>query len=115
MQANVAVIVELRNPVRIIGALVIRLFGEEHVVLAEFVRGDFGILGGSLMPERKMTFATEEICAENASVVVECGQVSELKAAVAFTGMTSQQDAGNGSRRYGFILRHGIDRSDGIF
>ena len=94
LQPDVAVIVKSRNSLRFIPALIIRLFSEQHVVLAEFIRRDFGIFGRSLMPESKMTFTTEEICAEDASVVVERGQVSELKVADAFTGKPSRQDAG---------------------
>ena len=74
LQADVSVIVELRNAVRVIGTLIVRLFGKEHVVLAEFVQSDVGILRGSLMPESEMAVAAEEIRAENASVVIESGQ-----------------------------------------
>src|SRR5580658_3911650 len=69
LQADVAMIVELRDTGGIVGALIVGLFGEQHVVLAQFGGGRVGIPGGSFVPEGEMTFAAEEVGAENAAVI----------------------------------------------
>src|SRR5579863_1755855 len=73
LQADVAVIVELRHSGGIVGALVVGFFGEEHVVLAQVGDSGVAIGGGSFVPEGEMAFATEEVGAEDASVVAERG------------------------------------------
>ncbi len=74
LQADAAVIVELRDAGRIVEAPIVRLLGEQHVVFAQFLDGRIRILRGSFMPERKVALATEKVGAENAAVVAEAGQ-----------------------------------------
>lgn len=74
LQADVAVIVELRNARGIVVTLIVGLLGEGHVVFAEFGGGGVGIFRGSFVPESEMAFAAEEVGAEDSSVVAEAGQ-----------------------------------------
>src|SRR5271169_3991396 len=59
LQADPAVIVELRNAGGIIEALIVGLLGEQHVVFAEFARGRIWILSGGFVPEGEVAFATD--------------------------------------------------------
>jgi hypothetical protein len=63
------VIVELGNAGVIVVSLVVGLFGEEHVVLAEFVGIGVGIFIGRFVSEGEMAFAAEQIGAEDAAIV----------------------------------------------
>ena len=74
LQADLAVIVELRNAGGIIRALIVRLLGEQHVIFAELARSRVRILRGSFVPEGEVAFATDEVGAENAAVIAETGQ-----------------------------------------
>jgi hypothetical protein len=57
LQADFAVIVELRNAGGIVGTLIVGLLGELHVVFAEFAGRCIRIFCGSFMPEGQVTFA----------------------------------------------------------
>ena len=71
LHADVTAVVELRNSRTIVIALVIRLFGEEHVIFAKFRRICVWVLGWRFVPERKLARAAEEIGADNTAVVGE--------------------------------------------
>ena len=51
LQADFAVIVELRDARGIVRTLIVGLLGELHVVFAELAGGGMGIFGGSFVPE----------------------------------------------------------------
>ena len=74
LAANLAVIVKLRDAVRVVDALVVSFLGEEHVIFAEVAGGGIEILRGSFMPEGEVAFAAEEVGAEDAAVVVQARQ-----------------------------------------
>src|ERR1700674_776364 len=59
LPADLATVIQLRNAERVVGASVISLFGERHVVLAEFAGVRTQILLGNFMPEREMALATQ--------------------------------------------------------
>src|ERR1051326_2094950 len=73
LQADLAVIVELRNAGWIVSAAVVGFLGEEHVVLTEFPGSGVRIFGGSFVPEREMAFAAEDVGAKDTPVVGEGG------------------------------------------
>ena len=79
LQADFAAIVELWDAGRIIRTLVVGLFGEEHVVLAEIAGAGIRILGRSLVPEGEVAVAAEEVGAEDASIIAETGQVGRVR------------------------------------
>src|SRR5579859_3215294 len=77
LQADVAVIVELRNAGWIVSAAVVSFLREEHIVLAEFAGSGVRIFGGSFVPEREMAFAAEDVGAKDTPVVGEAGHDSD--------------------------------------
>lgn len=74
LQTDMTVIVELGNAVRVVGSLIIRLFGEEHVVLAELTRARVMIFRGFFVPESEVTIAAEYIGTQDTTVIAERGQ-----------------------------------------
>jgi len=79
LKSDAAVIVELGNARSIVGASVVRFLGEGHVVFAELSWRGVRILYGRFVPESEMAFASKQIGAEDASVVVEAGQAFILR------------------------------------
>jgi hypothetical protein len=76
LQADAAVIVEQRHTGGIVGAGIVGLIREQHVVFAEFGGTRIRILCRSLVPECEMALPAEEVGAENASIVAETGRES---------------------------------------
>src|SRR5258708_506478 len=74
LQADLAVIVELRHSGRIVMTLVVRLLGEQHVVFAQFPDRRIRIRGRSLVPKCEVALASEEVSAEDTPVIAEAGQ-----------------------------------------
>ena len=74
LQADLAVVVELRNAGRIVMPLIVRLLGEQHVVLAEVAAVCMRIRCGSFVPEGQLALATEKVGTEDAAVIIETRQ-----------------------------------------
>lgn len=104
LQTDCAVIVELRNAGGVIEALMVRFFGEEHGVLAQICSDRVRILRGSLGPEGEVALASDEIGAEDASVVAETGQGS-----LAVSLSILRQDAATASACSGIVRRASLD------
>src|SRR5215472_11882019 len=78
LQADVSVIVELRDALYVVGAPIVGLFREWHVVFAEFGGAGVRIFCGSFVPEGEMAIASEEVGTEDSAVVGESWQGSKV-------------------------------------
>src|SRR2546423_2479752 len=74
LSTDCAAIIELWNSSGVVDASVVCLFGEGHVVFAEFTWSGTGILHGRFVPEGEMTLAAKKIGADYATVITEAWQ-----------------------------------------
>src|SRR5207245_1610423 len=61
LQADLSVVIQQRNTSRIVGATIIGLLEERHVVFAKFCDGCAGIHLRLIVPEGKLAFAWDEV------------------------------------------------------
>src|SRR5215831_11884558 len=71
LQADLAVIVQLRNADGIVGSLIVGLLGEGHVIFPEFGDRCVGVFSRRLMPKGQVALPAQQVGAENAAIVVE--------------------------------------------
>ena len=74
LAADGAVVIELRDPGGVVEAGVVCLFGEEHVIFAEFRGTRVRIFRRRFVPEGEMAFAAQKIGADDATVIFEAWQ-----------------------------------------